>query len=376
MLPTISTARLSRRTIVAAAATVAALAATTLASSTVASAKPAAPAHTAAAKAAPTKQQLLHPTKKYYGVAVAGAPGSLSGVTGSSNSVTSETGKQPNLLMFYEAWNGNAASGKSNINTKSIAAACAQGLLPMLTWESWNTSVHGNGPNAPYAQPAFAPSKIAGGAYDAYITAAADAIKSLGANCPVALRLDQEPNGYWYPWGITTVGMGGTVATRAADYIKMWQHVWNIFNKQGVTNVIWTWSPNYQGPKHPTLPDLKVSYPGAKYVDWIGIDAYYNSTGMTWVKLIDPTVTQIISFANDKPLILAETAVGSFSDKPAMISNMLSNALRRTRFNGFVYFDEHFANTRNIWPFQQTTASLNAFKTGIKGYAAGKPGSL
>ena len=35
----------------------------------------------------------------------------------------------------------------------------------------------------------------------------------------------------------------------AARYVAMWHQVWKIFQAEGATNVLWTWSPNFQ-----TLP--------------------------------------------------------------------------------------------------------------------------
>jgi hypothetical protein len=328
----------------------------------------------AASAPAPTKHQLLHPKKKYYGISLSGAPHSLAGVT----TVTKETGKQPNLLMFFEAWDSAAASGTPNIETKSIAAACKQGLLPMLTWESWDTSVHATGEGVAYAQKAFAPSKIIAGKYDTYIRATATAIKSLGSHCPVALRFDQEENGYWYPWGVDTTGMGKTTqAQKARDYILMWRHVWRIFKTVGATNVLWTWSPNIQNQPHPRLPDLSATYPGAAYVDWVAIDGYYNETGMTFADVFDTTIDQVKAVAANKPWIVGETGVGSFPDKASEITNLLHAVLAHKRFDGLVYFDQHKASDRSNWPFEQTPASLAAFKAGINSskYATGKPGS-
>jgi mannan endo-1,4-beta-mannosidase len=345
-------------------------------STNLASAQPTARLHDAATSVkAPTKQQLLYPSHKYYGISVPGAPQSLAGV----NNVTAKTGKQPNLLLFFEAWNSGAAAGTPNIDTASIKAACQQGLLPMLTWESWDTSVEGTtNPGVAYDQPAFAPSKIAAGDYDKYLRRSALAIKSLGHHCPVALRFDQEQNGYWYPWGLSTQDMPGTPASRAEDYVKMWRHVWTIFKNQGATNVLWTWCPNYQGLVHKGLPALSASYPGNKYVDWVGIDAYYNKVPQSFSKLFGSTMQQLSSVAPMKPWLVAETGVGSYPQKAAQISNLLKDVARNRSLNGFVYFER--AGSRNFWPFVDPNepGALPAFKAGVANprYASGQPGSL
>jgi hypothetical protein len=336
------------------------------------------------------RAKLLHPTHKYYGIFTPGAPAKMTSITGEppDNSVTSETGKQPNLDLYFQAWNSGATTGKANFSVKTASNDCAAGLLPMYTWESWNTADKGpnihNGKeidNTPlWAQKAFAPHKIIVGKYDAYIRATADAMKTL--QCPIAIRFDQEPNGYWYPWGVTTTGMPGAPDVRAKRYVKMWRHVVTIFRNQGATNVMWVWSPNFQSLAHTGYPDLSATYPGDKYVDWVGIDGYYyNNPNQTFKGLFGTTITQLKPFAKNEPWLIAETGVGSYDDpsvKPAQITNLLHAVAHRKRFNGLIYFDQEKANDRSNWKFDETQASLDAFKAGISNdvYAAGKPGSL
>jgi mannan endo-1,4-beta-mannosidase len=335
----------------------------------------------APAKPAPitiNKTALLDPAQKYYGIFSPNAPGDMSGI----NRIATETGKQPNLDLYFQAWDSGAASGTPNFSVKNAENDCAAGLLPMLTWESWDTKVQGvnrGTPGVAWAQPAFAPAKITAGDYDAYITATAKLIASLP--CPIALRFDQEVNGYWYPWGETTTGMPGTPATRASDYIAMWRHVWQIFQDQGATNVLWVWSPNFQSAKHTGYPDLSASYPGDAYVDWVGIDGYYyNNPTQTFGGLFDSTIKQLKTAAPNKPWLISETGVGSGPNKPAQITNLLKAVLARSRFNGMVYFDQYKPYDRSDWRFDapNDTADLNAFSTGINksGYAAGVPGSF
>lgn len=323
---------------------------------------------TAATTASPSKHSLLHPKRKYYGIFVNGAPASMAPI----NSIKNETGKKPNLDVWYQAWGAGARHGEVNFYSAGAKALCKAGILPMYTWESWDPSSD----NSAYAQQSFATKKIIDGDFDAYIRNTADAIRAI--HCPIAVRFDQEQNGYWYPWGLTTAGMGSLKDT-PKQYVEAWRHVWRIFHNQHANNVLWTWSPNYQGLSHPKLPSLKATYPGKKYVDWVGIDGYYfNNPNQTFAHLFNPTIHQIKPFASGKPWIIAETGVGSSSKKPKQIANLLKSVAHRKQFNGFVYFDYHQAGTRAYWPFQQTAASLRAFKAGIasKRYGAAKPGSL
>jgi hypothetical protein len=312
--------------------------------------------------------KLLSPAQKYYGVYVSQAPSSLAPV----DTVTQETGKQPNMSLFYEDWGAGAASGVSNIQTSSVENACNDGMLPMLTWESWDTSDTGpNGVNV--TQHAFKPTKITAGKYDAYITASADRIK--GLTCPIALRLDQEDNGDWYPWGVNTPGM----STSASDYVAMYRHVWKIFHHEGVDNVLWVWSPNIQSHKHKNLPKLSKSYPGKKYVDWVGIDGYeYNDPNERFHELFQPTIDQIKTFAGDKPWIIAECGVGTGSTKPKQLKNMVKAVARRKKFNGLNYFDTDKPGNASDWLLNETPSSLKAFSKAIANpvFGSGTPGEV
>jgi hypothetical protein len=56
-----------------------------------------------------------------------------------------------------------------------------------------------------------------------------------------------------------------------AQYAAAYRHIYRVFHRAGVRNVIWTWvSTGDVYHAH----QIKAAYPGAKYVDWIGYDPY------------------------------------------------------------------------------------------------------
>jgi mannan endo-1,4-beta-mannosidase len=301
---------------------------------------------------------------KFYGVYVSQAPASMTPI----QRVTQQTGKAPDMSLFYRAWDASAAQGVSNISTSVFTNACNAGMLPMMTWESWDTSVTQPGQGVAWAQPAFAPSVIAGGRYDAYIRAVADSLKQV--HCTVAVRLDQELNSYWYPWGLNTEGMHNT----PADYVSMWQHVWNIFHAEHVTNVRWVWSPNVQSKKHPNYPALSDSYPGDQYVDWIGVDGYLKTPDATFHSVFQPTFTQLRGFVPDKPWVVGEVGVSTSSRKAHQLHNVVAAVARRKRLIGMNYFDINKYDGNFL--IDETSQTLDAFRRAIANpvYAAGVPG--
>jgi hypothetical protein len=334
------------------------------------------------------KAKWLHPHRKYYGVFTPSAPANMSSI----DAIKAETGKQPNLSLYFQSWDAFATTKTTNFSTNTASNACGAGMLPMYTWESWNTDDRGTnyhngvsyGSGVLWTQKGFAPSKVAGGTYDPYIRATARAIKSLGSHCPVAIRFDQETNGYWYPWGSGNPDMGGTMASRAADYVTMWRHVWHVFRHQGADNVIWVWSPNIQSLKHKAEPGLDEVYPGDKYVDWVGLDGYYydaaagTSNNQRFHDVFGPTIKQLKPVASNKPWLIAETGVAQGTHKPREITNLLNRVAKKKLFNGFVYFNQYKSNDRSDWRFDADQTSLTAFKNAVAShvYANGKPGTF
>jgi mannan endo-1,4-beta-mannosidase len=308
-----------------------------------------------------TKHRLLHPRRKYDGLYVSRAPSLMSPI----RKVAAATGKAANLSLFYEAWGPTAAAGIPNLAVAGARNACRNGMLPMLTWESWNTeNVGSHGPR--FTQPAFSPRRIIAGRYDRYIRATAREITHLG--CPIALRLDQEVNSYWYPWAVNTAGMHNT----AHLYIRMWRHVWRIFHAVHANNVVWVWSPNVQSRTHHGLPSLAKSYPGAKFVDVVGMDGYFfDHPRQGFHGLFGPTIRQLRHVAPHKPWIIAEAGVGSGPSKPRQIRELFAAVARSHRFIGINYFDTDKPGLRSNWAVTETAASLAAYRSAVRNSAFG-----
>ena len=54
---------------------------------------------------------------------------------------------------------------------------------------------------------------------------------------PMAIRLDHEMNGSWYPWGERQCGGNSLNGNGKGDYVKMWRHVHDIFEAEGANAV-------------------------------------------------------------------------------------------------------------------------------------------
>lgn len=241
------------------------------------------------------------------------------------------------------------------------------GSVPMLDWSSM-------APGGPY-QPKYKLTNITSGKFDAFITQWATDAKNWGH--PFFLRFDWEMNGNWqFPWSTQLNG------NKPVDYINAWRHVHDIFVKVGANNVTWVWAPNISTWN--TVPLAQV-YPGASYVDWVGLDGYnfYKIQNMPWqgFSLVfsgNPAISnsknsyaEITKLAPGKPLIITEFASVEAGDGGAMKATWIKNALTTaipTQFpqiKAIVWFNWNAGNAALTWPVASSVAAKNAFAAAI-----------
>jgi mannan endo-1,4-beta-mannosidase len=243
---------------------------------------------------------LLNPAGKFFGVEVNGAPDSLNPVF----NVAASIGRNPNLVGQYVSW-------KVPFDSAAAARAVSYGALYYAVWEPFNTSV----------------ASIADGASDAYITQFAKAVRAFGD--PIALSFGHEMNGNWYPWG--------TTGTTPAEFVAAWQHIHDLFAQAGADNVIWVWNPNIINPM-PNVP-LEPFWPGANYVDWVGVTGYFATTGPhTFDGVYGATMAEIREFTT-KPFLIAETSVENGDSETASVDSLMSGVEQSTDVLGLVWFD-------------------------------------
>jgi hypothetical protein len=183
--------------------------------------------------------------------------------------------EHPAIYDQYTTPDGSVAQILTNAKSR-------QAMAPMI---SWNLPMTGG--------------QVTDGSRDAYLKAQAEAVKSYGS--PVFVRLDWEMNATWYPgWNMPDV--------TPAQFIAGWRHVYDIFQSAGATNAAFVWCPNLWDGPGGLSPDTW--YPGAAYVDWLGIDAYPQSAVASFILTGPGGLDDTVKFAEQqkKPLMVAEWA--------------------------------------------------------------------
>ena len=123
-----------------------------------------------------------------------------------------------------------------------------------------------------------------------------------GTKVPVLFRPWHEHTGSWFWWGKDLCS--------TEEYTALWKLTRNHFDRAGVDNLLYAYSPDLQGPGEIYME----RYPGDDYVDLLGLDGYHrnNEEGVTaYVSTLDT----ILSFMTEegrkrnKPIALTETGL-------------------------------------------------------------------
>jgi mannan endo-1,4-beta-mannosidase len=235
----------------------------------------------------------------YLGVYARPAPQSWSGIS----SFTAATGVRPRLVVYYSAW-------KEPFRTSFARLAAGHGAVPVVQIDPTGISL----------------AAIARGHYDGYLRSYAAAVRSFGSR--VILSFGHEMNGNWYSWG--------NQHTAAREFVAAWRHIVTVFRASGTRNVTWLWTVNIM-VRRLGIPSPAAWWPGAAYVNWVGIDGYYLKPTWRFAPLFGPTIKAIRRLTID-PILISETAVAPTAGQADKIADLFAG-VRAYGLLGFIWFD-------------------------------------
>jgi hypothetical protein len=133
--------------------------------------------------------------------------------------------------------------------------------------------------------------------------------------------------------------------------------------RAGASNVIWMWTTNVELRR--TCP-LASRWPGAHYVNWVGLDGYLRKPGETFQAVYSPTIARIRRLFVDKPLLIAEAGALAGPGQAARIRDIYEGAAR-ARVQGVIYFDGATSKFGDYRP-QDNKAALSAFRQALAAF--------
>jgi mannan endo-1,4-beta-mannosidase len=321
---------------------------------------------------APSRAELAAPSSRYFGMYTAQAPFSWA----TFDDTSSKIGSRPNVVGYFSGWD-------EPFRAEAVTKAWTRDTMPMLTWESRPIGA----PNSQVNEPDYTLPRILGdpangvpGAFDDYLHQYAKDIVATGL--PLAIRFDHEMNGTWYPWAEDN-GKGGSInGNNPGDYVKVWQHVHDIFEQEGANDlVIWVWAPNIVNnltASHKSVDYLRSLYPGDDYVDWVGLSGYLRppykaDNDFTFEYTYGASLDQLRAIT-DKPIYLAEVGASEIEGhKAAWITSFFDGLAKPENDDiiGFSWFNLAVTTyvegelATNDWRIDSRPESVAAFKSGI-----------
>jgi hypothetical protein len=268
------------------------------------------------------------PASPLVGVYEPGAPGSWSQIAEFADA----TDVTPGIVVYYSPWS-------DPFSTSFAQTAWDHGAYVLVQLQPDGVTL----------------ASVAAGGSDACLRAYADAVVAFGH--PVILSFGHEMNGTWYSWG------NGRASP--ATWVAAWRHVVRVFRAAGAANVTWLRAVNSIEGAASSLSQWR---PGAAWVNWTGIDGYYYRATDTLGSVPGSTIADIRTFSN-APLLIAETAVGTITDREGQIDSLFAGA-RAERAVGVAWFDEaqHAGPYHQDWRLEDDPSALAAFTAAAATY--------
>jgi len=146
--------------------------------------------------------------------------------------------------------------------------------------------------------PGFSVKEIAQGQQDSHIKKVAQDALEFGKGYGgffFSTMVDMNTNSF--SWGMNS------------NFIPAWRRIWQIFDDQGANQyTTWVWVPYSPEAAHRQADDPELYYPGDKYVDWIGLNAFsvagHQKTDYMFNVLIGNTYRRLFKYHPEKPFMI------------------------------------------------------------------------
>jgi len=255
------------------------------------------------------------------------------------------------LTVVYLNWG-------SRFPAKYIGDAARAGAMTLLELEP-------RGKNVPRL------AQLAAGQGDAWLKEFAVGIAA--TRVPFILSFGPEMNGFWYAYG----------SNAARDYIRAFRHVRYKLMKElsqdlsparAASLIRFMWQPS---AIHISAPSPIPYWPGAKYVDIVGLDGYYYHPTDTFHIIFARTIHLLRKMSPKTRIMIGETAVGPMTGHQAGGIKDMFAGINNDKLAGFIWFNRNQTNIsygkgkriyHQDWRLQDHPAALRAFIFGLRAY--------
>ena len=280
------------------------------------------------------------------------------------------TGKHVAVIAFGSFW------GEQTFPAKTTQIISGYGAIPLIFWSPWDRPyTESQGPDR------FNLTDILAGKWDAYIDQWADGARNYGK--PLLVTWGLEMNGSWFPWSGNYYGGGEVIGEKDGLQLyagpelfkQAYRYVVDRVRARKADNILWGFHANNFDLPRDSWNTMGNYYPGANYVDWLGLSVYGKMIKAEgWASfndVMEDPYEAICRLDPQKPVILAEWGVAEFppGDKAAFIASALSDLTAKyPRVRAAVYWHERWENKDGTYSNLRVNSSpeaLKAYQTGI-----------
>jgi hypothetical protein len=203
------------------------------------------------------------------------------------------------------------------------------------------------------ADKTYALAKIAAGEFDPQLRDYARA--AAATRIPLMIEFGTEVNGNWFPW---SGACNGGADRGPARFRAVYRRIVGIFRQQGARNVTWVLHLDAAGEPAARWNAMAAYYPGAGYVDWVGLSAYGpQQPGDPWesfASVFAPAYRELAAAAPGKPIALLE--FGAVAEPGGDKASWIAAALREVaggrypRLKAVSYWHSNWTNDAGVGP--------------------------
>jgi beta-mannanase len=256
-------------------------------------------------------------------------------------------GKHQAIIASSSYW------GEQKFPKKNVEIICRHGSIPLIFRSPWDRPYEEERP-----PDSFSLNNILAGKWDGYIDQWADEARAIDK--PMLVSWGLEMNGQWFPWSGVHYGGGQIVSApdQHARYAgpelfrQAYRYVVARVRARGADKILWVFHANNFSVPGTPWNALSQYYPGSDVVDILALSAYGklfpSSRWISFEEAMDNSYKELCQLDADKPLIVAEWAVGEFpksGDKAVWIEQAFAAYKKKfPRVKAAVYCHERWQN--------------------------------
>jgi Glycosyl hydrolase family 26 len=278
--------------------------------------------------------------------------------------------------LAWAYFSNNWFGGRIHFPTKDVREVTHAGAVPFVRLMARSGYGHGPDPN-------FSMRSIAQGRWDTDLRRWCDGAREAGVS--LLAEFGTEVNGDWFPWngrwngGGRTDGYGDPNAPDGPESFRdAYRHIVDMCRSRGADDITWFFHVDVGGWPHRQWNRIAAYWPGARYVDWIGVSDYGPlKPGQPWLSFrrrLDRAYGAVAALDAHKPLAVLEYGAAEDPKHPRAKPRWIRRAIRSVasgrwpRIRALSYWHESWQNGNGSISdlhIDSSHRSLRAYRRGI-----------